>query len=122
MNTQPAVCWSEIPVRDLDIAITFYNTVFDWNMKPDTSGPTPTAFFGGSMETAGGNLYVGEPGTDGKGSTVHMIVPDTVEKASERCISAGGKINGDIIDIPPGRFVYAVDPDGNSVGLFEPRG
>ncbi len=24
------------------------------------------------------------------------------------------------ISIPPGRFVYAQDPDGNSIGLFEP--
>ena len=25
------------------------------------------------------------------------------------------------LDIPYGRFVYIEDPDGNSIGLFEPK-
>ena len=37
----------------------------------------------------------------------------------ERVKQAGGTVVSPIIQIPPGRFFYATDPDGNSIGLFE---
>ena len=69
-----------------------------------------------------GHLYPGKtaihPGT---GPTIHLNVPDTLEAAAARVIEAGGAIVSDAIAIPPGRFQYVTDPDGNSIGLFEPR-
>jgi predicted enzyme related to lactoylglutathione lyase len=38
----------------------------------------------------------------------------------EACGRGGGKVLSPVITIPPGRFAYATDPDGNSIGLFEP--
>ena len=32
---------------------------------------------------------------------------------------AGGEVMDMIIPLPMGRFAYAHDPDGNSIGLFE---
>lgn len=121
MTTQPKVCWTEIAVKDMDKAVAFYNEVFQWDMKIDNTGPNPLAWLGGDMDTAGGHIYPGTPGANGGGSTVHIIVPDKLENAVERCKSAGGTILGDPIEIPPGRFSYAIDPDGNSLGLFEPK-
>ena len=122
MTDHLLACWVEIPVRDMDKAIAFYNEVFQWKMKTDDTGPNPIAFLGGSMETAGGHIYPGTPGSEGNGSTVHIAIPDKVELAVERCKNAGGTIVSDPIEIPPGRFVYVIDPDGNSLGLFEPKG
>ena len=53
-----------------------------------------------------------------------MAVPDTLEEAKQRLVEAGGtvELDGVVIDIPAGRFFYATDPDGNSIGLFEPKG
>ncbi|WP_432449306.1 VOC family protein [Aliiroseovarius marinus] len=119
--TPPVVCWAEIPVTDMDKAITFYNAVFKWTMEVDNTGPNPMATLGGAMDTTSGHLYPGKPSTDGNGPTVHIVVPDKLEDAAKRCSDAGGTVLCDPIDIPPGRFVYAIDPDGNSIGLFEPK-
>lgn len=119
MSAQPIVVWSEIPVSDMKKAVAFYNEVFDWQMTIDESGPNPMAILGGNMNTAGGHLYPGTPAS-GDGPTVHIAVSDRLEDATIRCRKAGGKVIGDIVTIPPGRFVYANDPDGNSIGLFEP--
>ena len=118
MNNEPIVAWTEIPVSDLNKAIAFYNAVFDWNMTVDTSGPNPVANLGGSMENGAGHLYPGVP-ANGNGPTAHILVRDRLEDAVIRCRKAGGTLVSEIISIPPGRFIYATDPDGNSIGLFE---
>ncbi len=118
-----AVVWSEIPVRDMKKAMAFYEAVFDYDMQLDESGPKPTADFpdrNSAAKGANGHLYPGKPAAAGSGPTLHMAVPGALEDAMARCEKAGGSILGPIITIPPGRFVYALDPDGNSLGLFEP--
>ncbi|MFQ6546403.1 VOC family protein [Aestuariibius sp. 2305UL40-4] len=115
------VCWTEIPVRDLDAARTFYETVFHWEMQRDEEGPQPILFFPTADPAKGvaGHLYEGKPSREG--STIHLVVPDTLAKAKERCWEAGGTVLDQDIPIPAGTFCYATDPDGNSIGLFEPK-
>ena len=124
MSFTPAnsVVWMEIPVRDLDRGMAFYSTVFGHELSRDESGPNPMAIFPvEDMETGGsGHLYPGEPAQPGNGPTIHLQVQDTLEAAAERCWKAGGTVKSDPIAIPAGRFQYALDPDGNSIGLFEP--
>lgn len=118
-QTQTLVAWTEIPVTDMDRACAFYASVFGWKMEIDTSGPNPMAVFDGRDEAAGGHIY---PGTPGQGPTVHFALTGTVEAAADRVTAAGGKVMGPIVDIPSGRFQYATDLDGNSIGLYQPRG
>lgn len=119
MASRPTVVWTEIPVTDLDAAVTFYNTVFGWELKIDSSGPNPMAMFGDGSPAAHGHLYPGRPAAAGTGNTIHLAVPDALSAALDRCKQAGGKVVSPPIEIPAGRFVYAEDPDGNSIGLFE---
>lgn len=122
MTFQPIVCWTEIPVSKLEDAVRFYNAVFQWNMNINTDmGPVPVAVFANADTAAGGHLYSGKPSAEGSGITVHLTVKDTLEAASERCKNAGGAIIGVPTEIPSGRFIYITDPDGNSLGLFEPK-
>lgn len=121
MSTQPILVWSEIPVTDMEKAAAFYKMLLGFPMTIDNSGPNPVAYLGQEMNTAGGHIYPGKPAT-GNGPTVHFAVEGTVEDAAERCRKAGGTVLSEPIEIPAGRFVYINDPDGNSVGLFQPTG
>ncbi|WP_106745806.1 VOC family protein [Yoonia maritima] len=116
--TKHAVAWTEIPVTDMEKSVTFYNDVFDFGMTIDNSGPNPMAMFGATGNVIGGHLYPGKPAADG-GNTIHLYVPDGLEATMKRCEAAGGEIVSPIITIPPGRFAYAIDLDGNSLGIFE---
>lgn len=115
--TRAITVWNEIPVANLDRAVSFYNKVFGYEMTIDKSGPNPMAVLGSQMEVSGGHLYPGKP--SGDGPTVHLALPDSLEDGARRCTEAGGEVLGDPIQIPSGRFVYARDTEGNSIGLFE---
>ncbi len=120
MTDHPIVVWTEIPVSDLAKAEKFYSTVFGWQMKRDDTGPNPVVNFTAEMSDSSGHLYPGKP-ANGDGPTIHLVLPGKLEDGIGRCQKAGGKVLSPVIDIPPGRFAYALDPDGNSIGLFEPR-
>lgn len=114
--------WTEIPARDLDRAIEFYKTVFQIDLARDESGPNPMATFPVADLNDGiaGHVYLGEPASNGAGPTVHFAVPDRLEDALARVSPAGGSVASEIIGMPFGRFAYAIDSEGNSIGLFSP--
>jgi len=122
--TNPFV-WIEIPVSDMNRAMAFYAKVFGYDLQIDESGPNPMAMFTAKDFATGvaGHLYPGTPAARGAGPTCHMEVPDTLDATKARVVAAGGTIDldGAVIEIPAGRFSYATDPDGNSIGLFEPK-
>lgn len=119
MTTQPIVVWTEIPVRDVAAAAKFYDTVFGFKTTVGQSQPNPMVMLNDTMDTIGASLIEGEPAT---GTVLHIPLPDTLEAGMARATRAGGKLLGDPVEIPYGRFVYATDPDGNKLGLFEPKG
>ncbi|MEP3049662.1 MAG: VOC family protein [Roseibium sp.] len=112
--------WMEIPVLDMDKAISFYNKVFKTELNLVTDmGPNPFAMFPTKDDQgAAGHLYPGKPAEKGTGATVHISCPDSLEETMERFASAGGEVVSDPIAIPAGRFAYGEDPDGNSIGMF----
>lgn len=120
MTDQSTVAWTEIPVTDLDAAEKFYSNVFGWKMQRDDTGPNAILNFTSDMMNTSGHLYPGKPGA-GAGPTIHLAAPKTVEDAADRVAKAGGTVMGPIVEIPVGRFQYAADPEGNSIGLFEPK-
>jgi predicted enzyme related to lactoylglutathione lyase len=118
---QHTVAWTEIPVTDLERSMAFYGAVLDQPLTRNDEGPNPMADFASEPGGVAGHLYPGTPAAAGTGPTVHLSVPGTVEEAAARCEKAGGTLVGPVVSIPPGRFQYATDLDGNSIGLFEPR-
>jgi predicted enzyme related to lactoylglutathione lyase len=117
-------CWFEIPVTDLERARGFYAEVFGMELSVTNPGPNdmvdfPTATPGQGIS---GHLYPGKPAGDGSGPTIHLVVPDSLKETAARWTKAGGTILGPEIEIPPGTFQYALDLDGNSIGLFQMRG
>lgn len=123
MSFQPEnfTVWIELPVTDLDRATAFYNAVFLTDLKVVTDmGPNPIAMFQTPGDSGvAGHLYPGKPPARGTGPTVHLACPDTLEQTMARFAEAGGELVSEPIAIPAGRFVYGLDPDGNSIGLFD---
>jgi predicted enzyme related to lactoylglutathione lyase len=100
--------------------MAFYGAVIGAPLTRDDNGPNPMAVFtAADMTSVAGHLYPGKPAADGQGPTIHLAIAGTVEDAMARCTKAGGTALGPIVTIPPGRFAYAQDLDGNSIGLFE---
>ena len=113
--------WTEIPVLDLDQAISFYSNVFNIELAREDTGPNPMAMFPTDDDNSvAGHLYPGKPATDGQGPTIHFACPDTLEATRDRLAANGGTVLSDPIAIPPGSFFYARDPDGNSISVFKP--
>lgn len=113
--------WAELPVSNMDEAVSFYSKVTGANLSIDSSGPNPVAMFKPEDEATGIalHLYPGKPSGDGRGPTLHLTAEGELEDVMERVTDAGGKVTSETIQIPPGRFFYATDPDGNSLGFFK---
>ena len=113
--------WGELPVSDLDKAVQFYSEVTGANLTIEPSGPNPVAMFRPADAATGValHLYPGKPATEGNGPTLHLAAHGTAEEIMARVKEAGGQVVSEPIQIPAGRFFYAIDPDGNSIGFFE---
>ncbi|MGH1413105.1 MAG: VOC family protein [Pelagimonas sp.] len=113
--------WGELPVTDLDRAISFYKDVTMGDITLDTSGPNPMAIFQPEdMKTGIAlSMYPGKPAERGTGSTLHLSAQGTLEDTMQRVRDAGGEVVSEPIPLPSGRFFYALDLDGNSVGFFQ---
>ncbi|MBK0328395.1 VOC family protein [Rhodobacteraceae bacterium F11138] len=114
-----ALVWAELPVSDLDKAIAYYTATTGGTWTRDDTGPNPIAVVQTLDNGVALHLYPGTPAGDGRGPTLHLACDGTLEDALERVERAGGDVISPVIDIPPGRFFYTKDPDGNSVGFFE---
>ncbi|UUP17532.1 VOC family protein [Nitratireductor thuwali] len=113
-----AAVWFEIPVTDMARARAFYGAVLQ-NTLTDMDGPNPMARFAAKDDQAvAGHIYPGKPAAEGTGITIHLSVAAPLEDAMARVEGNGGKVVSPIVPIPAGRFVYCLDPDGNSFGLF----
>ena len=63
-------------------------------------------------------LAPGKPGT-GRGGSGCWFLVDSVDKAYKELQADGFTFNEPPFDIPPGRLVTLLDPDGNIVGLID---
>lgn len=115
-----AVVWAEIPVTDLDKAKAFYTAVLQNELTAEDGAPNPMWNLpcADLMQGVAGHIYPGKPAAKGTGPTAHLSVAGDLSAAMDRIRAAGGEVVSEIITIPAGRFFYAHDPDGNSIGLF----
>ena len=120
ITPENAMVWFEIPVTDMERSKRFYAAVLRASFVDDNTGPNPMAIFAIRDMQSGlsGHLYPGKPAPAGTGNTIHLAAPAPLEEALGRVGENGGKVVSGIITIPPGRFAYCTDPDGNSIGLF----
>ncbi len=125
MTYQPEhfLVWGELPVTDLERSIAFYKAVTQGEVTRDDSGPNPMAVFQPKEMKTGIalSMYPGKPAARGTGTTLHLSAQGGLEDTMQRVRDAGGEVVSEPIPLPAGRFFYALDLDGNSVGFFETK-
>lgn len=114
------VVYTEIPATDLDRAMNFYGGVFNATLTRNDMGPNPMADLPRTGESSvSGHIYPGKPAARGEGPTIHFASPCSLADAMTRVWDSGGEVVSEVIEIPSGKFFYAVDTEGNSIGFYK---
>ena len=118
----------EMPAEDRKRMVAFYSRVFDWETKQlgpemgnfitvnttESKDNTPK-----KLGTINGGFY--QKTGDVAQTTTVTIEVDDIKAFKDKIINAGGKISGDIIDMPGlGLFLSFFDTEGNRVNLMQP--
>ena len=116
------ITWFEIPVRKLDRAQTFYETVLATPLRREAMGPEITlAIFGEANGAVGGCLQsgAGTPEPSLNGTLVYLNAAPALDPVLARVVAAGGRISTPKVQLPDGMgfFAHIVDTEGNRVGL-----
>jgi predicted enzyme related to lactoylglutathione lyase len=124
----------EMPYEDIGRMITFYETVFGWEMTRLGSdmmdyvlAKTATANEKhDSMNkdlargTIGGGFFPKNPDWPAQYPSV-VIAVDDIKESMDLINKNGGKVLGEPMDIPGnGTFVSFMDPEGNRVSIIQP--
>lgn len=116
----PRVIHFEITATDLPRAVSFYKTVFGWDLQKTN---LPIEYW---LATTGKST---DPGINGalmprEGAPANIILTiavDSFENALKRIEANGGKGITPKSPIPGiGTFCYCQDPEGNVIGILEP--
>ncbi|NOT62932.1 MAG: VOC family protein [Acidobacteria bacterium] len=112
---QPVVHF-EIGGRDSAKTQTFYRKLFDWEITQ--AGPAANINTGGAGGINGHITALGhEPFNY---VTVYVQVSDA-QAYLDKARSLGGKTLVPPVTIPTGKFAWLADPDGNTIGLLQPK-
>jgi len=105
----------EIGCRDSVQSAQFYASLFGWNSSP--MGPAQMIDTGSSQGIQS-HITALEHGPD-RYATVYVNVDD-IDAYLAKAESLGGKTLVPKVAIPTGSFAWLSDPDGNTVGLWQP--
>lgn len=111
----PLIGHVEIPVKNLDKAKAFYDSLFGWDFKAFGNG---YLLFNSHLGTTVGLKKTDEI-AKGHSTIFHVIVPD-IDVYLKKTEELGGKIARTKTVIPVyGFYALINDPDGNTIGLYE---
>ncbi len=113
-----ALSWFEIPAKNFDRAVKFYNTLLNAQLRLEDANGTPNAIFPYAEPGLGGAVVKNDMQPSANGPIVYLSVEGDLEGAIARTEPAGGKVIlpktyiGD-----PGYIAIVLDTEGNRVGL-----
>ena len=115
------VGWFEIPVKDMDRAILFYNQVFEITLAKQDFGGLAMAWFpwNETSKGAGGSLIQDDNYKPSHEGTLVYFSSVDVEKEINRVKEAGGKVLQQKTEISPdiGYMALFEDTEGNRIAL-----
>ncbi|MDQ7827207.1 MAG: VOC family protein [Candidatus Eremiobacteraeota bacterium] len=109
------ICHFEIPVNDVEKMKSFYGDLFGWKFTASAElGDYIMIDTGG--QPGGGMMKKPMP----EAMPVNYILVESVADYSEKITKRGGQIIVSRAPIPGmGYYAIGLDPEGNTVGLFE---
>lgn len=128
MKMNPVVHF-EMPYENSDRVQKFYSQAFGWQMQ-NTGAEMNDYVLAGTTETDE-NRMVKTPGNINggffpknqapDGGTSVVISVDDIKAATKRITDAGGKIQGEPMEIPGiGQWVVFTDTEGNRASILQP--
>lgn len=118
----------EMPAEDKARVKQFYEMTFGWQITQ--LGPEMGDYLLATTSPVDEhNMHINKGAINGgffqkglSGTIPHLVISvDNIDEHIEKVKSAGGSIQGEIIDIPNiGRFVMFIDTEGNRVGMLQP--
>ena len=116
-----SINWFEIPTKDMDRAVAFYEKTLGLALKRELSDQMPMAIFPIEDMAQGttGCIVAGGPAQPGaSGTVIYLEAPDGVTACLKRAKAAGGAEAVPHTAIGEHGFIAVVrDLDGNLVGL-----
>jgi predicted enzyme related to lactoylglutathione lyase len=116
-----ALNWFEIPVRNLDRAQAFYETLLAVKIRRETIAPHQLGVFTYAEAGVGGCLIAGDtaPQPSASGTLVYLNAGPSLDAVLARVEVAGGRVTTPRVQLPGdmGCFVHITDTEGNRVGL-----
>jgi predicted enzyme related to lactoylglutathione lyase len=119
-NGKSMVAWFEIPAKDFERTVIFYETLLGTALKLEQFGGPQMAVFPYERPGTGGAVVEADALTPGgTGTLVYLNCDNRLDEVIGRVESAGGRLAGPKVDLPPGMgsFIHMIDPEGNRVGL-----
>ncbi|HJV95726.1 MAG TPA: VOC family protein [Albitalea sp.] len=120
-KTRSALNWFEIPVRDMDRAQAFYETLLATPLRREAMGPQTLAVFAYDEAGVGGCLLLGSsaPQPASVGTLVYLNAAPSLDAVLARVEAAGGRVSTPKVMLPGdmGCFAHITDTEGNRVGL-----
>jgi uncharacterized protein len=121
---QHAITWFEIPVRNLERAQAFYETLLGAQLRPEEIGGQRMAVFTGAQGGIGCLISGSDlPAPSAAGTLIYLNAGTSLDATLARVAGAGGKISTPRTALPGdmGCFAHVTDTEGNRVGLHAPR-
>ena len=106
----------EIGCRDIGKTAKFFSELFGWGIQ--TNGPA------GTIETGSGGGISGHMtalGHEPHHYTMFYVEVEDIQASLDKAVSLGGKVVVPPVKIPTGMFAWFSDPEGNTIGLLQPR-
>lgn len=113
-----AVCYIEIPARDVDESAAFYQKAFGWGIR--TRGDGAVAF-DDTTGNVSGSWVLGRPPMTEAGLMVYIMVADAAA-AAEAVVAAGGEIVLAAGTYGTETLASFHDPAGNLFGIYQQPG
>jgi uncharacterized protein len=120
-TTHNAISWFEIPVRNLDRAAAFYETLLASPLRRESIAPNQLGVFSYADTGVGGCLIAGAevPAPAANGTLIYLNAKPSLDAVLARVEAAGGRITTPKVQLPGGMgcFAHITDTEGNRVGL-----